>query len=56
MGIAFIDLKKLLILWITKSSVGSFPFMMYNTRNCPGLNPIMQIVNNSAGLMVLSQR
>ena len=54
-GIVFTDLKRLLMLWITKSSVISLPFMVCNTGNWPGLNPLLQIVNNSAGLMVLSQ-
>ena len=56
MGIVFIDLKKHLILWITKSSAISLPPMVCSTVNCPGLNPILQIVNNSAVLMTLNQR
>ena len=56
-GIVFIDLKKAFDnVGITKSSVISLPFMVYNTGNWPGLNPILQIVNNYAGLIVLSQR
>ena len=56
MGIVFIDLKKHLILWITKSPAISLPPMVYSTLNCPGFNPILQIINNPAGLMALNQR
>ena len=51
-GTVFIDLNKHLILWITKSSAISLSSMVYST----GLNPILQIVNNVTGLMMLSYR
>ena len=52
MGIAFIDLKKHLMLWITKSSAISLSSMVYSI----GLNPILQIISNVTGLMMLRYR
>ena len=54
-GLAFIDLKRHLILSTMTFSVKSSNFMAFNCESCPGLGLTYRTANSSVELMALIQ-